>query len=47
MEMTLEQAINNIALILGQYKGTRDEHIALEQSLKLVKEHCISAKNVE
>ena len=40
MEMTLEQAINNISLILSKYKGTRDEHIALDQSLKLVKDAC-------
>lgn len=36
-ELTLEQAFNNIALAVSQYRGTRAEHVALEQSLGTIR----------
>jgi predicted RNase H-like HicB family nuclease len=35
--MTIEQALENIRIVLAQYKGTLAEHEALQQSLILLK----------
>lgn len=34
--MELENAIKNVTAVLEAYKGTKQEHIALEQSLKTI-----------
>lgn len=36
-DITLEQAINNVALVVDQYRGTKQEHVLLEQSVSLIK----------
>lgn len=36
-ELTIDQALNNIAIALDKYVGTKQEHIILEQSFNLVK----------
>jgi len=36
--MTVEQAIENITAVLEQFRGTKQEHIILEQSLKTLKD---------
>jgi predicted RNase H-like HicB family nuclease len=36
-ELTIEQALQNIAIVLDKYVGTKQEHIILEQSFNLVK----------
>jgi predicted RNase H-like HicB family nuclease len=37
-QLTLEQALQNIKVVLEKYLGTRQEHIALEQSYNIVVE---------
>lgn len=34
--ITIEQAINNISLVLNAFKGTLKEHQVIQQSLKLL-----------
>ncbi len=37
-KLTTEQALNNLAFVVeSQFKGTRGEHIALQESLELLK----------
>ena len=36
-ELTVEEALNNIAIALDAYVGKKSEHILLEQSFNLVK----------
>jgi len=36
-ELTIEQALINIDLILSMYKGSRQEHILLQESLDKIK----------
>lgn len=38
MGLTLDEALNNIAIAIDKYVGTKHEHIVLEQSFNLVKE---------
>ena len=38
MELTLVQALNNLAVVCAAYKGDLKEHQVLQESLKLVKE---------
>lgn len=35
--LTVEQAINNVAIAIEQFKGTKAEHITLEHSVKVIK----------
>lgn len=37
-ELTIDQALNNIAIVLDRYVGTKQEHIFLEKSFNLIKE---------
>ena len=39
-QLTIEQALSNIKLVLESFKGTKGEHIALEQSFFLVAKAC-------
>lgn len=39
--LTLEQALQNITIVLEQFKGNKGEHILLEQSLSKIKENLI------
>jgi len=43
-ELTLKQALENIDLILSLYKGTRQEHFALQESLNKVKKELADKK---
>lgn len=36
-ELTIEQALNNIAMALDKFVGTKGDHILLEKSFNLVK----------
>ena len=37
-KLTTEQALNNLAVVVEtQFRGTRNEHIALQESLELLK----------
>ena len=38
MQITLEQAFNNLVAVAEKFIGTKQEHIAIEQSLNLIKE---------
>ena len=42
MEITIEQAIKNVQLATEQYRGTKAEHLALEQSMELIKQKVIN-----
>ncbi len=50
-KLTTEQALNNLAFVVeNQFKGTRQEHIALQESLELLKNNickCTKAEVVE
>lgn len=35
-QLTIEQAISNIKIVLDKFIGTKQEHIALEQSILLI-----------
>jgi hypothetical protein len=37
-ELTLEQALNNIQIVLEQFVGKKADHVVLEQSLNKIKE---------
>jgi predicted RNase H-like HicB family nuclease len=37
-QLTLEQALQNIKIVLEKYLGTKHEHIALEQSYNIIVE---------
>lgn len=37
-ELTIDQALNNIAIVLDKYVGTKSDHILLEKSFNLIKE---------
>ena len=37
-KITIDQALNNIAIVLEKYVGTKHEHIVLEQSFNLIKD---------
>lgn len=37
-ELTIEEALNNIAIAIDKYVGTKREHIFLEKSFNLIKE---------
>jgi hypothetical protein len=38
MQITTEQAFNNLVAVAEKFIGTKQEHIAIEQSLNLIKE---------
>lgn len=47
MEITLEQALQNIQMVLDMFKGTKQEHIALDQSMSIIKENLCTCKTVK
>ena len=38
MELTLDQALSNVAAACAAFKGTLDEHKALQESLKVLQD---------
>lgn len=46
-ELTIEQALNNIAIALDKYVGTKQDHIILEQSFSLIKKQLTSEEVIE
>jgi hypothetical protein len=38
MELTIEQALNNLIAVAEKFIGTKQEHIAIDHSLKLIKD---------
>ncbi len=47
MELTIEQALQNIMMVIEQFRGTKQEHIALEQSLNKIKDNLCTCKNIK
>jgi hypothetical protein len=47
MELTKEQALNNLAQVCAVYKGTLEEHKVLQESLKLLAEAIKEEKKEE
>lgn len=45
-ELTVEQALQNIAIALDKFVGTKHEHIVLEKSFNLVKSKSLPAVEV-
>lgn len=43
-QITLEQALINVDLVLGNFKGTKQKHIALETSFNKIKENLCACK---
>lgn len=35
-ELTIEQAVTNIKIVLDKFIGTKQDHIALDQSIQLI-----------
>lgn len=47
-KLTIDQALHNIKLVIESFKGTLQEHIALQESFKLVTEYAKSpALNID
>jgi len=46
-ELTVEKALENIAIALDKYVGTKADHIILEQSFNLVKSKSLPTIVVE
>ena len=47
-KLTIDQALHNIKLVLDQFRGTLQEHQALQESFKLVVEYAKSpALNID
>ena len=44
-QLTIEQALQTIDSICAQFKGTRDEHILIVNSLNLIKQELTNAKH--
>jgi hypothetical protein len=47
MEISLEQAFQNIKLAVESFKGSLQEHMALQESLKKLQEKLFEAKQGE
>jgi hypothetical protein len=44
-KLTADQALSNLAFVIEkQFRGTRDEHIALQESLELLKSSICKCK---
>jgi len=46
-ELTIEKALENIAIALDKYVGTKHDHIILEKSFDLVKSKALPTVVVE
>jgi|688.fasta_scaffold646461_2 hypothetical protein len=46
-QLTLEQALQNIKVVLENYVGKKQEHIALEQSYNIIVEALKTTKEKE
>jgi hypothetical protein len=44
MELKLKDALNNLKVVCAGYKGTLDEHQALQRSLQVVEAECSRQK---
>lgn len=40
----LEQSLQNITIVLEQFRNTKQEHIVLEQSMKVIKDGLCTCK---
>lgn len=36
-ELTLEQALQNIKIVLDSFRGTKQEHITLDESIQIIR----------
>lgn len=43
-QLTLEQSLQNITIVLEQFKGNKQEHVVLEASLNKIKENLIKSE---
>ena len=44
MELTLEQALNNVQMVINDFRGTKQEHEALAQSIKVIKDNLVTVE---
>lgn len=47
MTLTKEKALQNIRIALNKFVGTRDEHIALDESFILIEKEAMAPKVAE